>query len=182
MPELMTLPELAKYLKFTRQTVYGLLRKGDIPGIKIGRKWRFDKDLIDSWLHHNIKGAKARILVIDDEDVIRSLFKVTLEEQGHEVVTAGTGAEGIQHVKQRDFDLVFLDLKLPDIDGAEVFRKIKSSRPTLLVTIITGYPSSEMMEKALKKGPLGIMNKPFSDSDIINAVNSFLHAAQTLRR
>jgi len=175
MSELMTLPELAQYLRFTRKTIYGLLKQGNIPAIKIGRKWRFDKDVIDSWLHHNMKGAKARILVIDDDQIVRSLFEATLEEQGHIVVTASTGAEGIQHVKQRDFDLVFLDLKLPDIDGAEVFREIKNVRPKLMVTIITGYPGSEMMERALKEGPLGVMNKPFGDSDIIDAVNIFLH-------
>ena len=175
MSELMTLPELAQYLRFTRKTIYGLLKQGNIPAIKIGRKWRFDKDVIDSWLHHNMKGAKARILVIDDDHIVRSLFEATLEEQGHIVVTAGTGAEGIQHVKQRDFDLVFLDLKLPDIDGAEIFCEIKNVRPKLMVTIITGYPGSEMMERALKEGPLGVMNKPFGDSDIINAVNIFLH-------
>ena len=181
MAELMTLEELALYLRFTKKTIYGLLKQGNIPGIKIGRKWRFEKDAIDNWLHRNMKGAKARILVIDDDHIVRSLFEATLEEQGHIVVTAGTGAEGMQHVKQRDFDLVFLDLKLPDIDGAEVFREIKSIQPNLLVTIITGYPSSEMMERAMKEGPLGVMNKPFNDSDIIAAVGSFLHLTQPRR-
>lgn len=181
MPELMTLPELAQYLRFTRKTVYRLLKEGQIPAIRIGRKWRFDKDSIDDWLHGNVKNTRSRILVIDDEDIIRSLFKATLEEVGHEVVTAGTGAEGIQCVKERDFDLVFLDLRLPDIEGAEVLGEIKNVRPTLLVTIITGYPGSDMMERALKKGPLGVMNKPFSDSDIIAAVNSFLHVAPPRR-
>jgi len=74
-----------------------------------------------------------------------------------------------------------LDLKLPDIDGVEVFREIKSIRPNLLITIITGYPSSEMMERAVKEGPLGVMNKPFNDSDIIAAVGSFLHLIQPRR-
>ena len=181
MSELMTLPELAQYLRFTRKTVYGLLKKGSIPAIKIGRKWRFDKDSIDEWLHRSMQGAKSRILVIDDEDVIRSLFKATLEEQGHEVVTASTGTEGIQYVKQRGFDLVFLDLKLPDTDGAEVFRELRNIRPNIRVTISTGYPGSEMMERAMKEGPFGVMNKPFNGSDIVAAVNSFLHVAQ-LRR
>jgi len=176
MPELMTLPELAQYLRFTRKTIYGLLKKGSIPAIRIGRKWRFNRDAIDTWLHRNMKGVKSCILVIDDEDVIRSLFKATLEEQEHEVVTASTGAAGLQCVKERDFNLVFLDLKLPDMDGAEVFREIKKVRPTLPVTIISGYPGSEMMERALKEGPLGVMNKPFSSSDINAAVNNFLHA------
>ena len=181
MAELMTLEELALYLRFTKKTIYGLLKQGNIPGIKIGRKWRFEKDVIDNWLRRNMKGAKARILVIDDDHIVRSLFEATLEEQGHIVAIAGTGAEGIQHVKQQDFDLIFLDLKLPDIDGAEVFREIKSIRPNILVTIVTGYPNSEMMERAMKEGPLGVMNKPFNDSDIIAAVGSFLHLTQPRR-
>jgi len=181
MAELMTLEELALYLRFTKKTIYGLLKQGNIPGIKIGRKWRFEKDVIDNWLHRNMKGVKTRILVIDDDEIIGSLFKATLEEEGHTVVTARTGTEGIQYAKQRDFDLVFLDLKLPDMDGAQVFREIRNVRPTLLVTIITGYPGSDMMERALKEGPLGVMNKPFSDSDIIAVVNSFLHVTQTRR-
>jgi len=181
MAELMTLEELALYLRFTKKTIYGLLKQGNIPGIKIGRKWRFEKDVIDNWLHRNMKGVKTRILVIDDDEIIGSLFKATLEEEGHTVVTARTGTEGIQYAKQRDFDLVFLDLKLPDMDGAQVLREIRSISPTLLVTIITGYPGSDMMERALKQGPLGVMNKPFSDSDIIAVVNSFLHVTQTRR-
>jgi len=181
MAELMTLEELALYLRFTKKTIYGLLKQGNIPGIKIGRKWRFEKDVIDNWLHRNMRGVKTRILVIDDDEIIGSLFKATLEEERHTVVTARTGTEGIQYAKQRDFDLVFLDLKLPDMDGAQVFREIRNVRPTLLVTIITGYPGSDMMERALKEGPLGVMNKPFTDSDIIAVVNSFLHVTQPRR-
>ena len=55
MSELMTLPELAQYLRFTRKTIYGLLKQGDIPAIKIGRKWRFDKD---EMILYNFQRAK----------------------------------------------------------------------------------------------------------------------------
>ena len=117
MPELMTVKELGQYLRFTKKTIYQLLKQGSIPSVKIGNKWRFDKDVIDRWLHHNMEGARAHILVVDDDEIIRSLVKETLEEEGHTVVTAGTGAEGLDCVKRRDFDLVFLDLKMPDMDG-----------------------------------------------------------------
>jgi excisionase family DNA binding protein len=178
MPELMTVEELGRYLRFNKKTIYRLLKQGDIPAIKIGNKWRFDKEAIDRWLRQGTKGVRSRILVIDDDEVIRSLFKETLEELGHTVVTAGTGGEGIECVKRLDFDLVFLDLKLPETDGAELLKQMRNAKPELPVTIITGYPGSEMMERALKQGPFGVMNKPFDSSDIINAVNSFLRTRQ----
>ena len=180
MPELMTVEELGQYLRFTRKTIYRLLKQGGIPAVKIGNKWRFDKAAIDRWLHHNMEGVRARILVIDDEELMRSLFKETLEEQGHKVVTADTGAKGIASVIQRDFDLIFLDLKMSGTDGAEILREMKSVKHKLPVVVITGYPDSEIMDRAMKEGPLGVMLKPFDDSDIIAAVNSFLHATNSM--
>ena len=180
MSELMTVEELGKYLRFTRKTLYRLLKQGDIPAIKIGNKWRFDKAAIDRWLHQ-YEEVKAHILVIDDDEAIRSLFKRTLEKLGHTVVTASNGDEGIECVKRWDFDLVFLDLKMPGMDGEEFLKQLKGIKPELPVTIITGYPGSEMMERALKQGPFGVMGKPFDSSDIINAVNSFLKARQPRR-
>ena len=90
------------------------------------------------------------------------------------MTVAGTASEGLELVKQEDFDLAFLDLKMPGMDGAELFRQIRIIKPKLPVTIITGYPDSDMMTRALDQGPLGVMNKPFDESDIIDAVNIFL--------
>ena len=181
MPELMTVEELGQYLRFTKKTIYKLLKQGSIPSIKIGNKWRFDKAAIDRWLHQYMEGVRARILVIDDEEIIRALFKETLERQGRTVVTAGSGAEGIELVRRWDFDIVFLDLKMPGMDGAEFLEQLRSTKPGLPVTIITGYPGSEMMERAFTYGPFGVMNKPFDSAAIINAVNSFLKARQPRR-
>jgi len=179
MPELMTVEELGQYLRFTNKTVYKMLKQGAIPGIKIGNKWRFEKKAIDNWLHNRMKGKKARVLVVDDDGMIRALFRETLEKEGHTVIGASTGAEGIKCVKESDFDLVFLDLKMPGMDGVELFKQIKIAKPELPVTIVSGYPGSEMMERAIKHGPLGIMNKPFKIADIIMLVNSYLRTRQS---
>ena len=66
---------------------------------------------------------------------------------------------------------------MPGMDGAELFRQIKTIKPELPVTIITGYPDSEMMARALAQGPFGVMSKPFGESEIIAAVNNFLRIA-----
>ncbi len=177
MTELMTVEELGQYLRFTNKTIYKLLKQGSIPALRIGNKWRFDRKAIDDWLHQSLNKTKARILVIDDDDMILSLFKEILEGEGHKVVTASTSAEGIEYLGQQDFHLIFLDLKMPDIDGADLLKQIKSTKPAVPVTIITGYPGSEVMERALKQGPFGVMEKPFDYNDILSAVNSFLHIA-----
>jgi len=174
MRELMTLEEVADYLRLTKITIYRLLKRGGIPATQVGRRWRFEKSAIDEWIHRRSVGTKATILVIDDEEVIRALFKETLEELGHTVITASTGSKGLELVKQRNFDLLFLDLKMPGTDGAELFRQIKTIKPKLPVTIITGYPNSDMMARALAQGPFGVMNKPFGESDVIAAVSNFL--------
>jgi excisionase family DNA binding protein len=174
MAVLMTVEEVADYLRVTEKTIYRLLKRGSISATKVGRQWRFDRASIDKWLHQKSAETKANILVVDDEEVIRSLFKETIDDLGHRVITAGTAAEALEIVKQRDFDLVFLDLKMPGMDGAELFSRIKNIKPKLPVIIITGYPDSDMMARALAQGPFGVMNKPFSESDIVAAVDTFL--------
>ena len=179
MAELMTVGEVAGYLRVTEKTIYRLLKRGSIPATKVGNQWRFKKASIDEWLQKNSLGTKGNILVVDDEETIRVLFKETLEELGHKVVAVRTGSEGLELVKKQDFALVFLDLKMPGMKGAELFRQIKTIKPKLPVTIITGYPDSDMMTLALAQGPFGVMDKPFTESDIIDAVNTFLQIATT---
>jgi len=172
--ELMTLEEVADYLRVTKTTVYRLLRQGKIPANKVGRQWRFDKTSIDKWLRRSSVKTVANILVVDDEEQIRALFEETLGELGHKVVAVGDGSEALELAKQRDFDLMFVDLKMPGMDGAEFIRQLKLVKPKAIVTIITGYPGSDIMRRALAQGPFGFMSKPFSDSDIVAAVNVFL--------
>jgi len=174
MADLLTLQEVADYLRVTEKTIYRLLERCDIPASKVGHQWRFNRASVDDWLQRSSARVAANILVIDDEEVIRLLFKETLEELGHNVIVAGTSSEGLEIVQQQDFDLVFLDLRMPGMDGAELLSRIKAAKPNLSVTIITGYPDSDIMARALAQSPFGVMDKPFSGSDIEAAVNNFL--------
>ena len=90
------------------------------------------------------------------------------------MIAVESGFEGLELVQQRDFDLVFLDLKMPGMVGDDFFGRLKAIKPGLPVSIITGYPDSGMMRRALAHGPFGVMSKPFAESDIIAAVNNFL--------
>ncbi len=179
--ELMTLEEVANYLRVTKKTIHRLLGRRVIPAMKVGHQWRFDKASIEVWLRRSSVKRAANILVIDDDETICSLFKDALEETGHTVTTVSESSKGLELAKDRDYDLVFLDLKMPDMDGAELFRQIRVAKPELPVTIITGYPDSDLMTSALTYGPFGVVSKPFRESDILTAVNTYLRFGVTTR-
>ncbi len=170
----MSLEEVANYLLVTKKTIYRLLEGHGIPAMKVGHQWRFDKVSIDVWLYQSSVKAKANILVIDDDDTLCDLFQDTLQAEGHTITTISESCKGLELVKERDYDLVFLDLKMPEMDGAELFRQIRLAKPELPVTIITGYPDSDLMMSALAHGPLGVMKKPFTGSDILTALKNYL--------
>jgi len=175
--ELLTTKEIAKYLKLRQETVLRKVRKGEIPAIKLGGRFRFDKEQIDEWLRHK-STSKKRILVIDDDETIRQLFKHTLEANNYHVMTAKDGRTALELVQSWNFDLIFTDLKMPGMNGAETFRRIRQINDSVPVVIITGYPMSELMEQALEQGPFGVMKKPFDALDIHRSADSFLRGAK----
>ncbi len=82
----------------------------------------------------------ARILIVDENDEVRLFHRVLLEEwEGYEIVDVGTGAAAIEALAHEDVDAVVLDLRLPDIDGVQLLKAIRSLQPDLPVIINTGY-------------------------------------------
>ena len=101
-------------------------------------------------------------LVVDDEDNIRLFFQRALKTLGWESVAVESGMEAIEMVGERHFDMVFMDLAMPEMNGVETFRQIREVAPTIFVVIATGYPGSDLMIQALEVGPFAVMRKPFS--------------------
>jgi excisionase family DNA binding protein len=182
MAELMTVDEVADYLRVTDKTVYRLLDKGSIPAAKVGHKWRFKRESIDHWLYKDEAKKVANILVIDDDDAICSLFKDTLDGAGHKVTAVSDSSLGLELAKLQDYDLVFLDLKMPGLDGAELLKQIRLTKPTLPIMIVTGYQDSDLMMSALAHGPLGVMVKPFKVAEILTAVNNYLRFGMSTKK
>lgn len=177
MSELLTTKEVAGYLRLRPETVLRKVGKGKMPAIKIGGHFRFDKEQIDEWLRHQ-STSKKRILVIDDEESIRHLFKETLEASSYHVITVDDSAKAVELVKSWNFDLIFIDLKMPGIDGAETFRRIREINDSVPVVINAGYPARDLMEKALEQGPFGVMKKPLSALDIRRSADSYLRGVK----
>ena len=114
------------------------------------------------------------ILVVDDEKNIRLTLSQALETLGMPVQTAGDGEEALQKLRDSDFSLVLLDLKLPGMDGLEVLRRIRESWPKIPVIMITAHGSIEFAVEAMKLGAVDFIRKPFSPGEIRALVSQAL--------
>jgi len=109
---------------------------------------------------------KKPILIVDDEKNIRLTMSQSLEPLDTPVQTAVNGEEAIQKLHETPFGVVFLDLKMPGIDGMEVLRQIKDGWPKIRVIIITAHGTIETAVEAMKLGAVDFIQKPFSPSEI----------------
>jgi len=114
---------------------------------------------------------KLTVLVVDDDSSIRRLFQRLFESQPHELRTAESGEAAAALAQSQHFDLVFLDVRMPGIDGLETFRLIRQAQPGTIVVLMTGYAEEERIEQALREGALTWLKKPFDVSRIIGLVD-----------
>lgn len=104
---------------------------------------------------------KGCILIVEDEqDMLHGLQKI-LSDQGHKVDIAGNGSAGLKKIQKSNFDIVITDLKIPDVDGIELLRKVKELSSDTIVIVITGYGTVENAVEAMKLGAYDYITKPF---------------------
>jgi DNA-binding response OmpR family regulator len=115
-----------------------------------------------------------KILIVDDEKNIRLTLSQALETLGMAVQTAVDGEEALQKLQDSDFSLVLLDLKLPGMDGLEVLRRIRESRPKTRVIMITAHGTIDYAVEAMKLGAVDFLRKPFSPNEIRRLVSQVL--------
>jgi two-component system response regulator HydG len=130
--------------------------------------------------------AKSQpILIIDDdEDICHTLTKV-LKLQGHEVLTAGSGEEGVNIARERDCQMAFIDVKLPNIDGLETLLRLKEVNPELLTVMMTGFRNEvkDALEKAEAASAITCLYKPFDPADaaaLVKKVGKKPHQARRI--
>ena len=125
---------------------------------------------------------KAKILVVDDEEVVRLCLVRSLSGEHCNVEAVGNGNDALQMMGQQAFDVVLLDLRMPGMDGMAVLKTIKEKWPESEVIIITGYPAVESAKEAVTLGAYDYLAKPVGPDDVINAANgALLHKRWALR-
>jgi signal transduction histidine kinase/DNA-binding response OmpR family regulator len=107
------------------------------------------------------EAARARILVVDDEEQVVAIFRDLLTQQGYEVTSSDNGDDAIAKVTAERFDLVLTDINLPGVDGLEVVRAAKAADKDTVVILITGYASTTTAIDALRQGAYDYITKPF---------------------
>lgn len=164
--DLLTVREAAKLLRLGEITVYRLAQRRKIPAVKVGGSWRFSRGVLEQWLVRGGSGAARRILVVDDDPNLRRTLDQVLSLHGQPATLAGTVQEAQALLREGSFDLVFLDIILPDGSGADVFRLLRASDPGALVVLMTGFPDHPAVAEALALGPVMLMRKPFGFREV----------------
>ena len=121
-----------------------------------------------------VENPKARILAVDDEEIILSSFRKILVLAGYSIDTVEYGQEALGLIQKNDYDFVFTDLKMPEMDGVEVTKAVKHLRPDIDVIVITGYATIETAVETMKFGALDYVQKPFTEDELIEFVDKSL--------
>ena len=120
-----------------------------------------------------------RILVIDDEVDMLMLLRMIIEDNtDYEVETTNSPSESIKLLKEESFDLIITDLKMPGMDGMELFDEFRDMEPEIPVIIITANGSIETADEAMTKGVAEFITKPFRKDSILFTINRVLELAR----
>ena len=114
-----------------------------------------------------MSGEEIRVLVVDDEEAVRNLLRRTLEDIGYDVLTVSNGEEALFRMNQQEFEVVFLDIKMPGMSGIEVLGKITTDWPDTCVIMATGVPDVPTTVECMQMGAYDYITKPFDRDDLV---------------
>ncbi|HUF64061.1 MAG TPA: response regulator [Verrucomicrobiales bacterium] len=179
LPELLTVKETAAYLRIPQPTVYYLLQRRELPAVQIGKRWRIKRRLLDRDILQSDQDSPAPlVLAVDDDPGLQRIFREFLSRSGFGQIVVASGAEAIEENRRQTFDLVFLDLHLPDMGGDQVYAALREQSPDLPIVIITGYPDSEPINRILELGPVLVLRKPLEIEQLLRTVQLLGHRSR----
>ncbi len=117
---------------------------------------------------------RARILIVDDEERISSLLAKRFGMENYSCIVANTSKEALHHFYKNQFSLVICDVKMPQMDGLELLRKMKAFDPNMMMIMMTGYPDVDIVIKAMRMGAHDFWVKPFDLESMVSSVRTVL--------
>ena len=121
------------------------------------------------------------ILIVDDDLSIISIFEFILQQAGYQVLVAERGAACLDIINSATpIDLIFLDIKIPDMSGIEIYKEIKKVRPYSLVIMMTGYTANELLKEAFELGAYGVIFKPFDMEEVLSLIEKLFKMTDAL--
>ncbi len=126
--------------------------------------------------------ARENILVVDDEPMICKSCKEILEDEGYNVDMAHSGQEGVTKALEKAFDLLIVDMKMPDLSGMALLKRIKGERLKMPVVMITAYSTVETAIEAMKLGAADYVPKPFTPDELSEVVKAVIAGTGTAQR
>ena len=126
--------------------------------------------------------TSAHILIVDDEPNLRRTVARILQRAGFEVTTASSGKEGLALLSQHSFDMVYMDIRMPDMNGLEALKSIHATYPQLPVILFTGQPDLNSALSALRHGALDYLEKPLKPETLIERARTTLANLERERR
>ena len=128
----------------------------------------------------------ANILIVDDDPAVQLTIRLLLERAGHQVTVAGDGRKGLVLVEASQFDLLFLDIYMPGMDGLETMRHVRALQPAIPIIVISGrsitpdtYAEPDFLKMATKLGAVASLQKPFRADALLAAVDGCLKAGES---
>ena len=125
---------------------------------------------------------ETRILIVDDDDTIRSTMKAILEDEGYDVDLAASGKEGVQKAKETSYNIALLDIRLPDMEGVELLKLMKPAVPRTRKIMVTGYPSTQNAIAALNKNADAYLIKPVDIEKLLSTIKEQLKLQEEERK
>ncbi len=117
-----------------------------------------------------------RILIIDDEQFIRDLLRDVLTRKGYRVDTAEDGLRGLEKAKTVSYSVIFTDIRMPGLNGLDVYKRLKDLCPESRVIVMTGHGLQEILDEALQLGAFADLKKPFEINHIYSLVERALES------
>src|SRR5688572_4252157 len=121
---------------------------------------------------------KGKVLLVEDDDQVRSFIRMLLTTNGYQVLEASTGSEGLEIAERpsNEIDLLLSDMLLPELSGYDLAQKVQELRPEIKILFMTGYVEGEIVQRSISELGARFLDKPFQPATLLTRVEEAIHA------